>query len=322
MKMLKIAYCAGHCMNTPGKRLPKALDPNETREWVLNDRVARAFAAEALTYEGVQLMRTDDPTGKVDISIKERTAKANAWGADIYLDFHHNAAGRVFTGGGVEAFCFPGSKEGAKLRNAIYTAVITAGGLKGNRSKPLQEKRFDTLKYAAMPAALIEYGFMDSRTDAPVILMEEYSKKVGIATMMAVAQLYGLKKLPADPEPEDKPTKKLEEDGKWGKATTTRLQQIFGTTVDGEVSNQYKKYAANNPGLTSGWEWQDKPNGKGSSLIRAMQKWAGMPEGKRDGEWGPETCKAVQRKLGTTADGRVSNPSQMVRALQRWANKQ
>lgn len=195
--MVKIAYCAGHCMNTPGKRLPKALDPNQTREWVLNDRVARAFAAEALTYEGVQLLRTDDPTGKVDIPIKERTAKANAWDADLYADFHHNAGVNLGSGGGVVAFCYPDSEEGQKLRNAIYAAVIAAGGLKGNRAQPLQEKKFDTLKYAAMPAALIEYGFMDSRTDAPVILTEAYSKMVGIATMTAIAQLHGLKKLPA-----------------------------------------------------------------------------------------------------------------------------
>lgn len=115
---------------------------------------------------------------------------------------------------------------------------------------------------------------------------------------------------------------KLTVDGKWDKATTTRLQQIFGTPVDGEVSNQHSKYKSTNPGLTSGWEWEDRPNGKGSSLIKAMQKWAGMPESKRDGEIGPETITAFQKKLGTTVDGKVSNPSQMVKALQRWANEQ
>ena len=45
--MFKIAYCAGHYINTPGKRLPKELDIDETREWVLNDRVADAFAEAA-----------------------------------------------------------------------------------------------------------------------------------------------------------------------------------------------------------------------------------------------------------------------------------
>ena len=115
---------------------------------------------------------------------------------------------------------------------------------------------------------------------------------------------------------------KLAVDGMWGKATTKRLQQIFGTPVDGEVSNQWEKYKASNPGLASGWEWQAKPNGKGSQLIKAMQKWAGMATSKRDGEIGPETIKALQKKLGTPVDGKVSTPSQMVKALQKWANNQ
>ena len=115
---------------------------------------------------------------------------------------------------------------------------------------------------------------------------------------------------------------KLDVDGKWGRDTTKRLQQIFGTPVDGEVSNQLAAFKDDNPGLLSGWDWQDKPNGNGSVLIKAMQKWADMPSRERDGVWGPATCKAVQKKLGTTVDGEVSNPSQMVKALQKWANSQ
>lgn len=115
---------------------------------------------------------------------------------------------------------------------------------------------------------------------------------------------------------------KLTVDGKWGKATTTRLQQIFGTPVDGVVSNQWESYKASNPGLTSGWDWKAKPNGKGSNLIKAMQKWAGMVAADRDGEIGPKTIKAFQKKLGTFVDGKVSAPSQMVKALQKWANNQ
>lgn len=123
-------------------------------------------------------------------------------------------------------------------------------------------------------------------------------------------------------EVKENEVKKLTVDGKWGKATTTRLQQIFGTPIDGEVSNQWLKYKLSNPGLTDGWEWKLKPNKKGSALIMAMQKWAGMPIDDRDGEIGPKTIKAFQKKLGTVQDGQVSKPSQMVKALQEWANKQ
>lgn len=196
--MFKIAYCAGHYINTPGKRCLKSLDPNETREWVLNDRVADHFAKAASEYEGVEYMRTDDLTGKNDISIKSRTKKANDWGANLYVDMHHNAGINGGSGGGVVAFCYPGSTQGKKYRDAIYESVIAAGGLRGNRSQPLQEKKFDSLSYADCPAVLMEYGFMDSRTDVPVILDEAYSKVVAYATMDGIAKVAGLKKKPTE----------------------------------------------------------------------------------------------------------------------------
>ena len=115
---------------------------------------------------------------------------------------------------------------------------------------------------------------------------------------------------------------KLEVDGQWGKDTTKRLQEIFGTPVDGKISNQWASYEGDNPGLVSGWDWKPVPNGKGSQLIKALQKWAGMPLSAQDGEIGPGTIKALQKKLGTVVDGKVSNPSQMVKALQTWANNQ
>ena len=40
-QMLKLALDAGHCLHTSGKRCLKTIDPNQTREWVLNDRIAR-----------------------------------------------------------------------------------------------------------------------------------------------------------------------------------------------------------------------------------------------------------------------------------------
>ena len=190
--MFKVAYCAGHFLGTKGKRVPKKLDPGETREWVLNDRVARYFNERMLQYEDVETMRTDDSTGKQEIKIKDRTAAANEWGADLYVDMHHNAGIYLGNGGGVVVFCYPGSIKGREYMEAIYDAVIEAGGLRGNRSKPLCEKAYDSLKLAKAPAVLIEYGFMDSRTDYPIISTEEYAKAVGYATADAIAAVAGL----------------------------------------------------------------------------------------------------------------------------------
>jgi peptidoglycan hydrolase-like protein with peptidoglycan-binding domain len=43
----------------------------------------------------------------------------------------------------------------------------------------------------------MEYGFMDSSTDVPVILTDAYSKLVAYATMDGIAKAAGLKKKPA-----------------------------------------------------------------------------------------------------------------------------
>lgn len=111
---------------------------------------------------------------------------------------------------------------------------------------------------------------------------------------------------------------KLTVDGWWGPKTTRRLQQIFGTTVDGVVSNQFSCYKAQNPGLDSGWEWESNPSGY-SPLIKAIQKKVGATQ---DGHIGPKTIKAIQKWLGCTQDGVFSGPSPCIKKLQQWINKQ
>ena len=202
--MFKIAIDAGHCLKTAGKRLPKTLDPNQTREWTLNDRVARYIAEAAKQYDGVEILRVDDPTGKKEISLSARCKAANNWGADMYISCHHNAGINLGTGGGIVAFSNKEKTKGAEYRDAIYNACIAAGGLRGNRSDPTKAKGYYVVKYTNAPAVLMEYGFMDSKTDAPVILTEAYSKLVGYATMEGIAKVAGLKKKAVT---EDKPVK-------------------------------------------------------------------------------------------------------------------
>lgn len=123
------------------------------------------------------------------------------------------------------------------------------------------------------------------------------------------------------PKPKPKPSKpsepsgKLTVDGKWGSDTTTELQKLLGTPADGEVSFQPVAYKADNPGLLSGWEWTDKP--RSSNVIEALQQKLGVAD---DGRIGPETISELQRNLGTPVDGVVSNPSVMVKVLQRNLN--
>ena len=101
-------------------------------------------------------------------------------------------------------------------------------------------------------------------------------------------------------------------DGYWGTVTTTKLQRLYGTTVDGVVSSQYNWH---NAGLTGGWQFVGKP--VGSLLIASIQRALGV---KADGILGPDTIKAMQRKAGTPVDGKISEQSQLVMYMQRCVN--
>lgn len=108
-------------------------------------------------------------------------------------------------------------------------------------------------------------------------------------------------------------------DGTWGQDTTRKAQEVFGTMVDGIVSNQLVWWKDENPGLLdSTFEWQSSMNG-GSSLICAIQRKVGANP---DGYIGKETISKMQEWLGTPVDGCVSNPSMMVSAFQKWLNEQ
>lgn len=120
-------------------------------------------------------------------------------------------------------------------------------------------------------------------------------------------------------KPTPQPKNQIEVDGIWGPATTRKAQQVFKTVVDGEVSDQLKRYKNPNPGLAGGWEWNTFGNG-GSMLIKAIQKWCGASV---DGYIGPDTISKMQKKLNCAViDGYVSYPSPMVKAFQTWLNKQ
>lgn len=192
----RIAYGAGHFLQEAGKRMPAELDPAQTREWTLNDRVARHFAEAAKRYEDVELLRTDDPTGETETDLQLRCDRANAFQADMALSIHHNAGANRTNAGGIVAYSYPGSTKGAQYRDSIYDACIAAGGLKGNRAVPKKEAGFHVLKYTHMPAVLMEYGFMDSTADSSVILDEAYSRKMAYATMEGIAKVANLRKKP------------------------------------------------------------------------------------------------------------------------------
>lgn len=199
--MYKISLNAGHGLNTPGKRCWDRLDPNETREWQLNSRICNKIENLLKSYEGYELIRLDDTTGKTDVALKTRTNKANEFGADFYLSIHHNASKRdkngvptIKNGGGIVAIVYTNvDNTTLDYQKALYDNLIKHTGLKGNRSQPLQKQNLHEVRESKMPCVLLECGFMDSTNDTPIILTEDFADKVAKACVEVLVEKGGLK---------------------------------------------------------------------------------------------------------------------------------
>lgn len=195
MAIYKIALTAGHYMQTPGKRCLKSLDPKETREWWLNNRICDKIEALLKSYTGYALLRTDDTTGKKYVSLDSRVSAANKWGADEYYSVHHNAGVNGGKGGGIVAFvCTKARSASIEMQKELYDALIAATGLRGNRYTPLAKKNLYEVCKTTMPAVLLELGFMDSSTDVPIILTEEYADQCAAAIVSVMVKRGNLKK--------------------------------------------------------------------------------------------------------------------------------
>lgn len=239
-----IAIDAGHGMGTAGKRCMKSLDPNETREWYLNDRVADRLQ-ELLSEYTCSVVRVDDTTGTKDVSLSTRTSTANHAKADVYISIHHNAGINGKAGGGTVVFYYSTKPERLTQARKLYQAVIHETGLIGNRSNTVVNKNFYVVKHTNMPAFLIENGFMDSSTDVPVILSAEHAEKTARGLLRFLIEQFAIK--PKDGKDEQTADQTVYYPAYKGKKTTL----VAALTSVGVVSTYaYRKQIAAANGIT------------------------------------------------------------------------
>lgn len=235
--MYKIALNAGHGLNTAGKRCLKSLDPKETREWTLNSRICNLIEQKLKDYTGYELIRLDDTTGKTDVALSARTKKANNFKADFYLSIHHNAGVKGGSGGGVVAITYlKVDSLTTDYQTALYNEIIKLTGLKGNRAAPLQKQDLHECRESNMPCVLLECGFMDSKTDVPIILTDDFANTVATACVNVLVSKGKLTKKVEAPVIDTQPTasskKSVEEiareviAGKYGDGHAVRKPKI------------------------------------------------------------------------------------------------
>ena len=188
-----LAISAGHYLYTSGKRCLKSIDPTETREWVLNSRIADKLTVMLNRYDGIKIVRLDDPTGQTSVSLEKRANISDSNKADLYLAIHHNAGAKGTSAGGTVVYCFTKAADKAAATK-LYNLLIQYTGLKGNRSTPV--KQTSSLYEVKKPKArslLVENGFMDSTTDTPIILTEAHAEKTAQAMCEYIVSTWDLK---------------------------------------------------------------------------------------------------------------------------------
>lgn len=199
--MIKITCDAGHggwadlikkIYATSGKRTPDG-----TPEWEFNNKVIKAFMNYLSHYEGVAVLRVDDPTGKTDVPLDERVKRIRSWGSNAHLSAHHNAlAGKWHSGGGIETFVRTGTKkytESMKLAKLVHPKYVKAMNLRDRGIKTTTNLRMlsDDL---GCPAILTEGGFMDSTVDIKAMRVDAMLQAQGEAIAQGFVEYFGLKK--------------------------------------------------------------------------------------------------------------------------------
>ncbi len=294
---MKFALNAGHGYNTPGKRCLKALDPNETREYILNKRICDKVQDILKEYSGIEILRIDDGS---ELSVSARAKKANAWKADYYIAVHHNAGLNGKQGGGIEVYTYlTVDQKTLDLQKAVYDSLIAHTGLKGNRSNPLRKADLGECRETAMPAVLIENGFMDSPTDTPLILTEDYADKSAAAIAEVMIKMAGAKKAEKTAPVPSTPKSGI---------NTAVLDWQKAAMADGYKFPKYGadgKWGAECESVAKAAICKQRPTYTNKNLTKIIQEKVGVTA---DGLFGLRTKVAVreyQRSKGLTADGVV-----------------
>ena len=107
------------------------------------------------------------------LTINERYHLANAWGADYFISIHCNAGG----GTGAETLYYKADSKA--YAQTLQSAFIDAMGLRDRGVK--YRDNVGVIRWAKMPAALIELAFIDTVADAVVLKSKQDEMAQAIA---------------------------------------------------------------------------------------------------------------------------------------------
>lgn len=128
--------------------------------------------AELLRANGNFEVRLSRPTADTQIgtsnttSLRLRVAEANEWGADYFISIHTNASS-IPSATGSEAFAYSRPSAAFSLGEDILENLSETTGLR-NRGMQVRTNLY-VLRKTAMPAVLVELGFITNPSDAALM---------------------------------------------------------------------------------------------------------------------------------------------------------
>lgn len=175
--MKRICIDAGHGGKDPGACAGGA------REKDIALSVALKIGALLTGYE-VVYTRDED----VYVGLAERALIANQAKADLFVSVHCNSALNA-SANGMEIYVHT-SRSAASTRaaNTIYDRLLPASGLRG---RGVKANDYAVLRETAMPAVLIELGFMSNPDDRSKLVSEAWQDRAAEAIAAGIMEAVG-----------------------------------------------------------------------------------------------------------------------------------
>ena len=120
-------------------------------------------------------------------SLAARVNDANSWGANIFISLHANASENA-SASGQEAFVYSTSSAAYPLAEDILKQLNLSTGLR-NRGVTVRTNLY-VLRRTAMPATLVELGFITNASDANLMANSPELFARGVAN--GVLEYYGM----------------------------------------------------------------------------------------------------------------------------------
>lgn len=118
--------------------------------------------ASLLENQGIQAILTRQTD--VDLGLQPRVEIANRARATLFVSIHANAISMSRPEvNGIETFHVAGNREGQRLAEHIQQQLLTSTGM---HDRGVKRARFYVLVRTAMPAVLVEVGFVTGQEDA------------------------------------------------------------------------------------------------------------------------------------------------------------